>query len=1040
MVTNTAPTFILRNGLTVVDVRDINGQENLQAASCLTEQSDGKLILAGMNDLSGSDTNVGVIRLNTDGTLDTSFSGDGKLLLDVGAIRLRDTVSSVALQGDGKLVLAGSSQVDSNHSMFSIVRLNTDGTPDTSFSGDGSFLMDGGGIPGWASSLIVQSDGKLLIAGTGVDGSGKDCICVVRLNTDGTPDTSFGGNGIATITAEQTNHSVSGSSAVLQRDGKLVVTGNSFDSNGNSRIHLVRLNTDGTTDTSFSSDGRLTLDPGASNTAEWASSVAVQSDGKLVVSGSGVDNISSQVDFTLIRVNADGTPDFSFSDDGRVTLALSIHDENWDSSLGLQPDGKLVLAGNTGIARFNADGSLDPTFSSDGIASVHGDKGGVRILANGKIVVGGGALNFTAMRINADGTLDSAFGHDYRSGIATSSLNGVAYFIEESAPRVLDASVRLTDAELSGLDSGAGNYAGASITLARAGGASAQDVFSGSGNLSFSGSNVVLSGISIGTLVAHTGGTLSIGFNANANQARLNEALSSIAYTNTGKGSALPASVQIAWTFSDGNTGAQGAGAAMDTTGITTVHITATGQPILGTSGSDIFSGTANADTLSGLDGNDTLNGGAGADSLDGGSGVDTASYADATTPVSVILYGGQAFGVSSGNDTLTAIENILGTAYSDLIYGDAADNVLDGGAGNDTLDGALGNDTLLGQTGDDLLNGLAGNDSLDGGDGNDTLFGWADNDTLVGGTGTDRLFGGAGNDHLSGGAGDDRLEGDDGDDGISGDSGNDTLRGWNGKDSLNGGNGNNVIYGGAGADRLDGGADNDQLEGDDGDDYILGGAGNDTLRGWNDNDRLDGGDADDAVFGGAGADDMVGGTGADTLEGDDGDDTIIGGTGNDTLRGWNDSDRLSGGDGDDLLVGWSGNDSMKGELGNDQLFGDDGADTLAGGAGGDVLQGGLGNDLYVFDAAFGFDGVRDYDYTVGNSDTFQFNGVNLAELSFARVGDALKVERTASAGADVITVNDWYQAGSNGAFRIETWIMGASTFSAAQIEALVVG
>ncbi len=405
------------------------------------------------------------------------------------------------------------------------------------------------------------------------------------------------------------------------------------------------------------------------------------------------------------------------------------------------------------------------------------------------------------------------------------------------------------------------------------------------------------------------------------------------------------------------------------------------GLPAPGT----VIGGTAGADTQTGSTGNDTLASSAGNDSLNGGAGTDTVDFSQESAPVSVILYGNQSHGLSIGVDTLTSIENIIGSQFNDLVYGDLGDNLIQGGLGQDTLDGAEGHDTLQGQTGDDLLNGLAGNDSLEGSEGNDSIYGWADLDTLVGGLGDDRLFGGAQ------------------------------------------------------ADVLDGGDGADNLEGDDGNDTLTGAVGNDTLRGWNDNDSLDGGDGDDALFGGAGADVMLGGVGTDNLEGDDGNDTITGGIGNDTLRGWNDNDSLDGGDGNDLVVGWSGNDSLVGGLGDDQLFGDDGADTLVGGAGGDVLQGGLGNDVYTFATGFGFDGVKDYDYTAGNSDTFQFTDINRTDLGFAKVGDALKVERTASAGADVIYVNDWYMAGSNGAYKIESWIMGDGTYTAAQIEALVV-
>jgi hypothetical protein len=102
--------------------------------------------------------------------------------------------------------------------------------------------------------------------------------------------------------------------------------------------------------------------------------------------------------------------------------------------------------------------------------------------------------------------------------------------------------------------------------------------------------------------------------------------------------------------------------------------------------------------------------------------------------------------------------------------------------------------------------------------------------------------------------------------------------------------------------------------------------------------------------------------------------------------------------------------------------------------------QGGLGNDRYVFGADFGFDGVLDYDYTAGNSDTFQFTSYNRTDFSFTRVGDALRIERLGSAGADVIFVNDWYQNGSNGAYKIESWeFANGQTFTATDVESWVV-
>ncbi len=153
--------------------------------------------------------------------------------------------------------------------------------------------------------------------------------------------------------------------------------------------------------------------------------------------------------------------------------------------------------------RLNTDGTLDTSFGNGGkllmpVGSSTDDGRSVIQQADGKLVVvgygyNGGNNDFSLVRLNADGTLDTSFG-----GTAANTLGGSASYTEGAAATVLDSSVALFDADLAGLNSGAGNYAGASITLARTGEANAQDVFSASGALSFSGSDVLLSGVAVG--------------------------------------------------------------------------------------------------------------------------------------------------------------------------------------------------------------------------------------------------------------------------------------------------------------------------------------------------------------------------------------------------------------------------------------------------------------------------------------------------------------------------------------------------------------
>jgi probable HAF family extracellular repeat protein len=196
-----------------------------------------------------------------------------------------------------------------------------------------------------------------------------------------------------------------------------------------------------------------------------------------------------------------------------------------------------------------------------------------------------------------------------------------------------------------------------------------------------------------------------------------------------------------------------------------------------GRAGDDTLNGGSGNDTILGGDGNDTLLGGAGVNALNGGAGRDAASYADATAAVHVDLgiSGAQATG-GGGTDTLVGIEDLVGSAFDDMLIGNGGANRLMGGDGNDTLMGRGGDDTLDGGSGGDTASyaeatagvtvGLAITGPQSTGEGSDTLFsienlaGSAFADTLTGNAGANALSGGGGNDRLTGGLGRDILTG----------------------------------------------------------------------------------------------------------------------------------------------------------------------------------------------------------------------------------------------------------------------------------------
>jgi len=400
---------------------------------------------------------------------------------------------------------------------------------------------------------------------------------------------------------------------------------------------------------------------------------------------------------------------------------------------------------------------------------------------------------------------------------------------------------------------------------------------------------------------------------------------------------------------------------------------------LLGGEGRDILNGLAGHDVLDGGSGDDRLDGGAGADLLQGGAGRDTAAYLSAPAAVRISLALDTPQDTQgAGRDTLTEIENLIGSVFDDVLTGDSLSNFLQGEKGNDILEaGGSGNDILEGGDGDDILIGHA-DDRFENGrvTASYALAGAAvtvslalsDRRQNTGGAGTDRLVdvienltgsafddaltGDARGNVLNGGVGNDLLSGADGRDTLLGDDGDDTLEGGEGDDVLNGGNGvNTASYAsatrsvtvrlalerqdtrGAGIDtlvnieNLTGSAFGDHLFGDYGDNLLSGGDGDDTLGGGDGDDILDGGNGEDTASYGSSAaavavslapvgSQNTGGAGLDTLIGIE---YLIGSAFDDTLIGDTGNNLLDGGDGDDILEGGGGDDQLQGgRLGHD--------------------------------------------------------------------------------------------------------------------------
>lgn len=332
------------------------------------------------------------------GDLDPDFGSGGKVTTRFTS--LEDRAFDVAVQSDGKIVAVGAGY----QSNFALSRYDPNGSLDTTFGGDGTVITASGSDRGAAQSVVVQPDGKIVVAGyTSLFSDGE--FAVFRYNPDGSLDTSFSGDGKAT-----TDLGAYGDQAFdvgLQSDGKIVVVGESFFSGDGYHLGLVRYDSDGSLDTSFSGDGKLTQKFGDT---EEARSLVIQENGKIVV---GVD--TGNIGFLLVRYNPDGTPDGTYGDGGVAQTFLG-HSGRDRGSLALQSDGKVVAVSNSYVGRFNSDGNRDRTFSS--VAPPVYSLNAIAIQPNGKIVAVGekrvaGSDNtmFAVYRYKHDGSFDTAFGN-----------------------------------------------------------------------------------------------------------------------------------------------------------------------------------------------------------------------------------------------------------------------------------------------------------------------------------------------------------------------------------------------------------------------------------------------------------------------------------------------------------------------------------------------------------------------------------------------------------------------------------------------------
>lgn len=358
------------------------------------------------------------------GTLDPTFGVNGIVTTPV--TPFTNNVNAVAIQDDGRIIAVGSG------GGMAVLRYTTNGSLDTTFNGTGQGVL----TEGDALGVAIQADGKIIVVGNNGNPANID-FKVVRYNVNGTLDTSFDNDGIVVTPIRESTDAAY--AVAIQPDGKIVVSGRS-DSNPVfvTSFAMVRYNTNGSIDTAFGNNGIVVM-PGPGNAI--TDSLAIQSDGKIVVAHNIFFSASFSYGLTVLRYNANGSPDTSFNTTGSLSTVVGTNVEY--AALALQPDGKIVVSCSSytsnaagydfWVVRYHTNGAIDESFGNNGLVVTPIGGGAsfdvprsVAIQANGKIIVGGKTPtgtnhDFAAVRYNRNGSVDTKWG---TAGIVRTNLGG----------------------------------------------------------------------------------------------------------------------------------------------------------------------------------------------------------------------------------------------------------------------------------------------------------------------------------------------------------------------------------------------------------------------------------------------------------------------------------------------------------------------------------------------------------------------------------------------------------------------------------------
>lgn len=363
-VTEDLESNFANSGILIEDESNVYDEEALDVAVL----SDGKIIVLG-NRYNGLNKDIILQRYLADGTLDTSFGLSGTFTYDGGR---NDIASGVLVKNDGKILIVGQiDQYQAGNENILLMRLNSDGTLDSTFGNNGIITTNISEYGETGHSLALQSDNKIVVAGEVTIGGNDIQAVVIRYDENGSLDNTFGASGLFMYdgVGEDKAYSIA-----IQADDKIVVTGSSSQAYPNvalTDVLLLRLDTSGSLDTAFGSSGVVRYD----SIYESGNGVTIQSDGKIVVAATRWSYSSIESAVMILRYNADGSLDTNFGDSGVAIYqkayglpSMAVND------LAVAPSGDIFVAGyvNTDglVLRLDNSGQYSTSFSYDGIGAV----------------------------------------------------------------------------------------------------------------------------------------------------------------------------------------------------------------------------------------------------------------------------------------------------------------------------------------------------------------------------------------------------------------------------------------------------------------------------------------------------------------------------------------------------------------------------------------------------------------------------------------------------------------------------------------------